>query len=107
MEAWAPLGDTWYDALQAKLTKRTSYGLAVTVAYTKSKTLDVEAENYNGGGVINDEYNRRNLKALSVPSLPQVFVISFNYVSKFTSNKAFTAAFSSSVFQNDAVPTGA
>jgi hypothetical protein len=92
VESWAPLGDTWYDALQAKLTKRTSYGLAVTVAYTRSKTLDVEAENYNGGGVINDEYNRRNLKALSSSDLPQVFVVSFNYViPKFTSNKAFRA----------------
>ena len=25
----------------------------------KSKTLDVEAENYNGGGVVNDQFNRR------------------------------------------------
>jgi hypothetical protein len=92
VEEWAPLGDTWYDALQAKLTKRTSHGLAVTVAYTKSKTLDVEAENYNGGGVINDEYNRRNLKALSSSDLPQVFVISFNYIiPKFTPSKAFRA----------------
>ena len=92
VESWAPLGDTWYDALQAKLTKRTSHGLAVTVAYTRSKTLDVEAENWNGGGVINDEYNRRNLKALSSSDLPQVFVVSFNYViPKFTSNKAFRA----------------
>ena len=92
VESWAPLGDTWYDALQAKLTKRTSYGLAVTVAYTKSKTLDVEAENYNGGGVINDEYNRRNLKALSSSDLPQVFVVAFNYViPKFTSSKAVRA----------------
>jgi hypothetical protein len=94
VESWAPLGDTWYDALQAKLTKRTSYGLAVTAAYTRSKTLDVEAENYNGGGVINDEYNRRNLKALSSSDLPQVFVVSFNYIfPKFTSNKAFRAGF--------------
>jgi hypothetical protein len=80
VEEWAPLGDTWYDALQAKLTKRTSYGLAATVAYTRGKMLDVEAENYNGGGVINDQYNRPNLKALSAADLPQVFVISFNYI---------------------------
>ena len=80
LEDWAPLGDTWYDALQAKLTKRTSYGLAATVAYTRAKMLDVEAENYNGGGVINDQYNRRNLKALSAADLPQVFVVSFNYI---------------------------
>jgi hypothetical protein len=66
VEDWAPLGDTWYDALQLKATKRTSHGLSVTLAYTRSKTLNVEAENYNGGGVINDQFNRRNLKALSV-----------------------------------------
>jgi hypothetical protein len=93
VEQWAPLGDTWYDALQAKVTKRLSYGLAATVSYTRSKTLNVEAENYNGGGVINDQYNRRNLKALSVSDLPQMLGITFNYVfPKFTSNKAFRAA---------------
>jgi len=80
VEDWAPLGDTWYDALQVKATKRTSFGLSVTAAYTRSKTLDVEAENYNGGGVINDQFNRQNLKALSVQDLPNVFVISYTYV---------------------------
>lgn len=80
VEDWAPLGDTWYDALQVKATKRTSHGLSITGAYTRSKTLDVEAENYNGGGVINDQFNRRNLKALSSADLPNVFVLSFNYV---------------------------
>jgi hypothetical protein len=80
VEMWAPLGNTWYDALQVKATKRTSHGLSVTVAYTRSKTLNVEAENYNGGGVINDQFNRRNLKALSVQDLPNVFVISYTYV---------------------------
>jgi hypothetical protein len=80
VEDWAPLGDTWYDALQLKATKRTSHGLSVTLAYTRSKTLDVEAENYNGGGVVNDQFNRRNLKALSSQDLPNVFVLSYNYV---------------------------
>jgi hypothetical protein len=88
VELWAPLGDTWYDALQVKATKRTSHGLSVTVAYTRSKTLNVEAENWNGGGVINDQYNRQNLKALSSSDLPNVFVISYNYVTpKLTSNR--------------------
>jgi hypothetical protein len=80
VEMWAPLGNTWYDALQVKATKRTSHGLSVTVAYTRSKTMDVEAENYNGGGVINDQFNRPNLKALSSADLPNVFVISYNYI---------------------------
>jgi hypothetical protein len=93
VEDWAPLGDTWYDALQAKVTKRTSYGLAATVSYTNSKTLDVEAENQVGGGVVNDQYNRANLKALSALDLPQMLGITFNYViPKFTSFKAVRAA---------------
>ena len=71
--SWAPRGDTWYDALQAKVTKRTSYGLAMTVAYTKSKTLD-NAE------AVNDQFNWRNRKALCGCDLPQVLAIAFNYV---------------------------
>ena len=70
---WAPRGDTWYDALQMKFTKRTSYGLAVTVAYTKSKTLDT-AE------AVNDQFNWPNRKALCGCDLPQVLAIAFNYV---------------------------
>jgi hypothetical protein len=80
LEMWAPLGNTWYDALQVKATKRTSHGLTASVAYSRSKTLDVEAENYNGGGVVNDQFNRRNLKALSAQDLPNVLSISYNYV---------------------------
>ena len=80
VEMWAPLGDTWYDALQMKGTKRTSFGLSITAAYTRSKTLNVQAENYNGGGVINDQFNRPNLKALASQDLPNVFVISYTYV---------------------------
>jgi hypothetical protein len=80
LEMWAPLGNTWYDALQVKATKRTSHGLYITVAYTRSKTMDIEAENYNGGGVVNDQFNRANLKALSAQDLPNVFSISYNYV---------------------------
>jgi len=71
--SWAPRGNGWYDALQAKLTKRTSYGLAATAAYTRSKTLDT-AES------VNDQFNWPNRKALSGSDLPNVFVVSFNYI---------------------------
>ena len=35
-----PLGDTWYDSLQAKVTKRYSHGLSVQGAFTWQKELD-------------------------------------------------------------------
>ncbi|MEO7145218.1 MAG: TonB-dependent receptor, partial [Bryobacteraceae bacterium] len=38
-EMWAPLGNSWYDALQVKLTKRFSRGLELTANYTRSKNL--------------------------------------------------------------------
>jgi hypothetical protein len=40
----------------------------------------VEAENYNGGGVVNDQFNRANQKALASQDLPNVFVLSYTYV---------------------------
>jgi hypothetical protein len=76
---YAPLGDSWYDGLQAKVTKRTSYGLTASGAFTWSKTLDLGAENSTGGGVINDVFNRPNQKALSAADQPFVFVTSINY----------------------------
>ncbi len=36
-----PLGKTWYDSLQTKLTKRFSHGLTGTATYTWQKSLDV------------------------------------------------------------------
>jgi hypothetical protein len=82
---WAPRGDSWYDALQMKFTKRTSYGFAVTVAYTRGKTLD-NAES------VNDQFNWPNRKALCGCDLPQVLAIAYNYViPKMTSYKPIRA----------------
>jgi hypothetical protein len=36
----APIGKNWYNALEVKLTKRTSHGLTLNVAYTYSKNMD-------------------------------------------------------------------
>ncbi len=90
---WAPLGNSWYDSLQMKLTKRYSYGLDFTMAYTWSKTL-ATVEAHDGTIVpLNDVYNRRNQKALSSSDQPHVFVTGFNYrTPAFGSNKALRAA---------------
>jgi hypothetical protein len=36
----APIGKNWYNALETKLTKRTSHGLTLNLAYTYSKNMD-------------------------------------------------------------------
>jgi hypothetical protein len=89
---WAPLGNSWYDSLQIKATKRYSYGLDFTAAYTWSKTLaTVEAHD---GTIVpqNDVYNRPNGKTLSSSDQPHVFVTGFNYqVPGFGANKVVRA----------------
>jgi hypothetical protein len=79
-----PMGDTWYDSLQVKLTKRYSHGLTAQVAYTFSKSLTNTA-NANtsyltpNDSVLNDPFNLPTDKQLSGFDRPQVLVISFSY----------------------------
>lgn len=79
-----PLGRTWYDSLQVKMTKRFSHGLSAQVAYTWEKEL-TDGTNSNTSYVtpspplINDVYNYALNKQISGFSIPQELVISFNY----------------------------
>jgi hypothetical protein len=79
-----PLGDTWYDSLQVKGTKRLSHGLEAQVAFTWQKILD------NGAGadtsyftpstpLINDVFNLKQNKQLSTFDRPLVLVVAFSY----------------------------
>ena len=70
--SWAPLGASWYDALQAKVTKRYSSGLDLSAPYAFSKNLD----SYDANG---DVYNRSTFKSLTAYSLPQVLPVSISY----------------------------
>jgi hypothetical protein len=79
-----PMGDTWYDSLQIKVTKRFSHGLSAQGAYTWQKEL-TDGTNANTAyltpspPLINDVYNYGQNKEISGFSLPQTMVISFNY----------------------------
>jgi hypothetical protein len=77
---YAPLGDTWYDALQVKATKRLSHGLegSYSLAWQKSLTMDAAAEG-TGGGAINDAFNRPVNKDISQYDQPLVSIIALNY----------------------------
>lgn len=84
VQTWTPLGDTWYDALQMKATKRLSHGLEALVTYTWSKSLDIGSEEDNNYGstttpVINDVFNRQNNKTFSGFDQPQTLIVAGSY----------------------------
>jgi hypothetical protein len=79
-----PLGDTWYDSLQAKLTKRLSHGLSLDSAFTWQKELNLGTGADTtyltpAPNLINDVYNRSANKQISGFSRPFVLVTSFRY----------------------------
>jgi hypothetical protein len=70
--SFAPLGNAWYDALQAKVTKRLSHGLDLSSSFTWQKELDSLQ-------TVNDVFNRPNQKNIAAASQPFQFVTAFNY----------------------------
>jgi hypothetical protein len=79
-----PLGDSWYDSLQAKLTKRLSHGLNVDSAFTWQKELNLGTGSDTtyltpAPNIINDVYNRNMNKQISGFSRPFMLVVSFRY----------------------------
>jgi hypothetical protein len=99
---WVPDGDTWYQSLQMKATKRITHGLDFSSNFTWAKQLTsgVEDDFGRGGGVvINDAFNRPNQKALSTFDQPFQFVFSGSYTTprlsgsnKLTGNKVLSWA---------------
>ena len=68
----APLGDSWYDALQTKVIKRFSHGLTASATYTFAKSLDSTS---NNGSI----YDRSSFKGLAVNDYPNMFSLSVDY----------------------------
>ena len=83
-----PNGNSTYNALQVKLTKRFSHGLSVLGAYTWAKSLTDGNIAAGGGPSGQDFYNRKLEKALSSNDVPQIFVIAYTYELPFGKGKA-------------------
>ncbi len=77
---YAPLGRTWYDGLQMKLTKRFSHGLDFTSAFTWQKELVMGGEDaISATAPVNDVFNRPMNKYISGYSRPVVWTTAINY----------------------------
>jgi hypothetical protein len=79
-----PMGDTWFDSLQVKVTKRFSHGLSMQNAFTWEKELTNGANSASSyltpnPPLINDIYNVAVDKQISSFSLPFMLIISFSY----------------------------
>lgn len=81
---YSPLGDTWYNALQTKVTKRLSHGLDLTGSFSWQKQLTLGAEEdfsfFQTVSVqVNDIANRPTNKYLSGFDQPFLGVIAGTY----------------------------
>jgi hypothetical protein len=91
------VGNQNYHALQAKLEKRLSQGLAFLVSYTCSKLIDDAGSVFDAsivtGPVANfpvaDSFNRALEKGISTGDIPNVFVTSFTYDLPFGKGRRF------------------
>ena len=91
------VGNQNYHALQAKLEKRLSQGLAFLVSYTRSKLIDDAGSVFDAsivtGPVANfpvaDSFNRALEKGISTGDIPNVFVTSFTYDLPFGKGRRF------------------
>jgi hypothetical protein len=79
------LGQSSYDALEAKLDKRFTNGLNILASYTFSKTLtDADViqpywSTLQNGGAVQDPENLRGEKAVSSEDIPNTFVVTYIY----------------------------
>ena len=83
LSAWFdPLGNSWYDALQVKFTKRVSHGLDVQSSFSYQKELCL------GCAGINDAFNRSENRSLNPSSTPFIWVTAFtDEIPKFGTNR--------------------
>ncbi len=91
------VGNTNYNALQAKLEQRFARGFSFLISYTRSKLIDEASSVFDAsiltGPVANfpvaDSFNRKLERDLSTGDIPNVFVTSFTYELPIGSGKRF------------------
>src|SRR5258705_4738512 len=91
------VGNTNYNAFQAKLEQRISRGLSFLVSYSRSKLIDEASSVFDAsiltGPIANfpvaDSFNRRLERDLSNGDIPNVFVASFTYDLPFGKGRRF------------------
>ena len=91
------VGNTNYNALQAKLEQRFSRGLLFLISYTRSKLIDEASSVFDAsiltGPIANfpvaDSFNRKLERDVSTGDIPNVFVASFTYELPFGKGKRF------------------
>lgn len=92
------LGQSSYNSLQARLERRFRNGLNLLVSYTWAKTLtDSDSllpyfAQVNGGGSVQDPYDRKAEKSVSNEDTPNVFVVSYIYELPVGRNKHFLSS---------------
>lgn len=91
------VGNTNYNALQAKLEQRFAKGLSFLVSYTRSKLIDEASSVFDAsiltGPIANfpvaDSFNRKLERDVSTGDIPNVFVASFTYELPFGRGRHF------------------
>ena len=96
---WNPMGKTWYDALQVKVTQRFSHGLTANGNFSWSKALTIGTEigepnpGTTGNAVVNNVFDRNQNKYISRYDQPFFFNAALNYTTpKLQGNKIFSMA---------------
>ncbi|MEO6966800.1 MAG: TonB-dependent receptor, partial [Acidobacteriaceae bacterium] len=84
-------GSSSYNALQAELGRRLSSGLAYTIAYTWSKTIDVACDGYFGaeGCFIRNPYNPAGDRSVAGIDVPQTLTANVTYMLPFGKGQRF------------------
>jgi hypothetical protein len=84
-----PNGNSTYNALQTKVTKRLSNGFTILASYTWSKSLSDGDVMAGGGPSGQDFYNRRLEKSLSTNDIPHIVALAYTWELPFGKGRRF------------------